>query len=128
VANLWFVSGEQLLLRAAHECKGWTLPRGSITADAYDCFFAASKKADTELNKFYRRVQTVVDGDELVKLREAQRLWIQFRDANCSAEHEPYEGGSAGPMVKVACLEAVTRHRTEELQVMYGWRLEKWGK
>ena len=100
----------------------------STTADAYDCFFAASKKADTELNKFYRRVQTVVDGDELVKLREAQRLWIQFRDANCSAEHELYEGGSAGPMVKVACLEAVTRHRTEELQVMYGWRLEKWGK
>jgi uncharacterized protein YecT (DUF1311 family) len=70
----------------------------------------------------------VVAGDELAKLREAQRLWIQFRDANCNAEYALYEGGSAGPMVKVACIEAVTRHRTEELQVMYGWRLEKWNK
>jgi uncharacterized protein YecT (DUF1311 family) len=69
-----------------------------------------------------------VDGDELVKLKVAQRLWIQFRDANCSAEHELYLGGSAASMVEYACLEAVTRHRTEELNVMYVWRLEKFSK
>ena len=71
---------------------------------------------------------TVVDGDELVKLKSAQRLWLQFRDVNCDAEHELYAGGSAAPMVQLACQEAMTRHRTEELSVMYGWRLEKWGK
>jgi uncharacterized protein YecT (DUF1311 family) len=92
------------------------------------CFYDASKKSDDELNQIYRRVLTVVDGDELVKLKFAQRLWMQFRDANCSAEFELYSGGSAAPMVKLACLEAVTRHRTEELKVMYGWRLEKWSK
>lgn len=92
------------------------------------CFADALKKSDSQLNQMYQRVQGVVDGDGLVKLRSAQRLWIQFRDANCEAEHELYSGGSAAPMVKLACLEAVTRHRTEELRVMYGWRLEKWGK
>jgi uncharacterized protein YecT (DUF1311 family) len=92
------------------------------------CFFDASKKSDTELNQLYLRVLTVVNGDELVKLRAAQRLWIQFRDANCSAEEELYSGGSAASMVKLACLEAATRHRTEELKVMYGWRLEKWSR
>jgi uncharacterized protein YecT (DUF1311 family) len=92
------------------------------------CFGDALKKSDSQLNQMYQRVQGVVDGDGLVKLRSAQRLWIQFRDANCEAEHELYSGGSAAPMVKLACLEAVTRHRTEELRVMYGWRLEKWGK
>jgi uncharacterized protein YecT (DUF1311 family) len=66
-----------------------------------------------------------VSGDELVKLKEAQQLWIEFRIANCSAENELYRGGSAAPVVKLACLEAVTRHRTEELNVMYRWRLEK---
>jgi uncharacterized protein YecT (DUF1311 family) len=76
----------------------------------------------------YQRIQTVVADDELSKLKEAQRLWVQFRDANCSAEHELYEGGSAASMVKLACLEAMTRHRTEELKVMYDWRLEKLGK
>ena len=93
-----------------------------------DCFASALKKSDADLNQLYRRVQSVVDGDELLKLKTAQRLRIQFRDANCEAEHELYSGGSAASMVKLACLEAVTRHRTEELKVMYGWRLEKWDK
>jgi uncharacterized protein YecT (DUF1311 family) len=97
-------------------------------AEETACFYDASKKADAELNQLYLRVLTVVDGDELVELKVAQRLWVQFRDANCSAEAELYRGGSAASMVKIACLEAVTRHRTEELKVMYGWRLEKWAK
>ena len=92
------------------------------------CFADAAKKSDSELNQMYRRVLSVVDGDERVKLQTAQRLWIQFRDANCEAEHVLYSGGSAAPMVKFACVEAVTRHRTEELKEMYGWRLEKWEK
>jgi uncharacterized protein YecT (DUF1311 family) len=93
-----------------------------------NCFASAFKKSDTDLNQLYRRVQSVVDGDALAKLTAAQRFWIQFRDANCGAEQELYSGGSASSMVKLACLEAVTRHRTEELKVMYGWRLEKWNK
>ncbi len=97
-------------------------------ADETACFAATAKKSDAELNELYRRVLTVVDGDELVKLEAAQRLWMRFRDANCDAEHELYLGGSAASMVKLACLEAVTRHRTEELKVMYGWRLERWSK
>lgn len=98
------------------------------TVEMANCFSAALEKSDAGLNKLYQRVQTVVDGDELTKLKAAQRLWMQFRDANCDAEYELYGGGTAGPVAKLACLEAVTRHRTEELQVMYGWRLEKWGK
>jgi uncharacterized protein YecT (DUF1311 family) len=73
-------------------------------------------------------VLTVVDGDELVRLKTAQRLWIQFLDANCDAERELYSGRSAAPVVKLACQEEMTGHRTEEMNVIYGWRLEKWGK
>jgi uncharacterized protein YecT (DUF1311 family) len=76
----------------------------------------------------YQRALTVVGGDELTRLKTAQRLWIQYRDANCEAEREMYSGGSAASMVRLACLEAMTRHRTEELRTMYGWRLEKFGK
>ncbi|MGP8270223.1 MAG: lysozyme inhibitor LprI family protein [Terracidiphilus sp.] len=97
-------------------------------AETTACFYQAYKASDAELNQIYSRILTVVDGDNLANLREVQRLWIQFRDANCSAEYELYRGGSAAPMVKFACLEAVTRDRTEELKVMYGWRLEKWSK
>jgi uncharacterized protein YecT (DUF1311 family) len=100
----------------------------ATTADNFACFDSALHKRDAELNAFYHRVQTVVDGEELTKLKAAQRLWMQFRDANCDAENQLYDGGSAAPIVKLACLEAMTRHRTEELNVMYGWRLEKFGK
>jgi uncharacterized protein YecT (DUF1311 family) len=108
--------------------KGGPCQGPSTGAEETACFSDALKKSDVELNKMYKRVESVLDGSELVKLRTAQRIWLQFRDANCEAEHELYSGGSAAPIVKLACLEAMTRHRTEELQVMYGWRLEKWGK
>ncbi len=100
----------------------------SNTAGGYQCFNAAYKRADAELNRVYQRVESVVEDDDLKRLKEVQRLWINFRDANCAAEYKLYVGGSAAPTVKVACLEAMTRHRSEELQTMYGWRLEKWGK
>jgi uncharacterized protein YecT (DUF1311 family) len=100
----------------------------STTADEAACFEAAYEKADSELNRYYRRVETIENGDHLANLKNAQRLWIAFRDANCKAEYDLYEGGSAGPTVRLACLEAMTRHRTEELETMYGWRLEKFGK
>jgi uncharacterized protein YecT (DUF1311 family) len=100
----------------------------STTAEEASCFGTAFQKADAVLNKYYRRIETLETGDDLANLKNAQRLWIQFRDANCKAEYDLYEGGSAGPTVKTACLEAMTRHRTEELETMYGWRLEKFGK
>jgi uncharacterized protein YecT (DUF1311 family) len=104
-------------------CQG---PSG--TADEAACFDNAYQRADAEMNRYYRRIETLETGSDLTNLKNAQRLWIQFRDANCKAEYELYEGGTAGPTVKLACLEAMTRHRTEELKTMYGWRLEKFGK
>jgi uncharacterized protein YecT (DUF1311 family) len=133
VAGLFFVVATIMMgtesVRAQHmNAKDNPCDTSATTPDLYYCFSGALEKSDAELNQLYRRVQTVVEGDDLAKLKAAQRLWVQFRDANCDAEYELYDGGTAAPVVKLACLEAVTRHRTEELRVMYGWRLEKWGK
>jgi uncharacterized protein YecT (DUF1311 family) len=92
------------------------------------CFIEEAQKADRELNLLYNRVRQVLSSTEQGQLQAAQRLWIQFRDANCAAERDLYRGGSAGPMVYEACLGADTRQRTAELNVMYGWRLEKFAK
>jgi uncharacterized protein YecT (DUF1311 family) len=123
----WFLVGNSCIAQHMNANDG-PCQRPASGAEETACFNDAYKKSDAELNQFYHRVQAVVDGEELAKLKVAQRLWIQFRDANCSAEHELYLGGSAASMVELACLEAVTRHRTEELNVMYGWRLEKFYK
>jgi uncharacterized protein YecT (DUF1311 family) len=124
---MWFIAsalafGQHMNAKDA-PCQG-----PSITVLEADCFAASLKKSDLQLNRLYQRIQAVVHGDEQIELKGAQQFWIQFRDSNCLAEQKLYEGGSATSAVRLACLEAMTRHRTEELQVMYGWRLEKFEK
>ncbi|GGG66083.1 hypothetical protein GCM10011585_04890 [Edaphobacter dinghuensis] len=89
------------------------------------CFITASQIADRDLNSFYGKLITHLDPENRKNLQAAQRLWVQFRDANCRAEYDLYGGASAGPTVRAACIEAVTRHRTAELKIMYGWTLDK---
>lgn len=96
-------------------------------AEVTQCFVTASQAADKQLNEIYARVRQVLSTDEQQKLQQAQRLWLNFRDANCTAERSLYAGGTAAPMVYAACLEADTRQRVGELNTMYGWRLEKFG-
>jgi uncharacterized protein YecT (DUF1311 family) len=97
-------------------------------AETTACFIQASKAADERLNKTYAQIREVLSLDERRDLQAAQRRWLKFRDANCSAERNLYAGGSAAPAVYAACIEADTRQRTSELKAMYGWRLEKFGK
>jgi uncharacterized protein YecT (DUF1311 family) len=94
-------------------------------AEETGCFIAASHTADTDMNQTYKRVLKVLSAEEQKQLHSAQRLWLQFRDANCTAERDLYRGGTAAPMVYAACIEADTRQRTAELNTMYGWRLIK---
>jgi uncharacterized protein YecT (DUF1311 family) len=102
-------------------------PCQSIGPDSSEtqCFITASQIADKELNSFYGMLRMHLSPEDRKKLQVAQRLWMQFRDANCRAEYDLYGGGSAGPTVRAACIEALTRHRTAELKIMYGWTLDK---
>ena len=84
--------------------------------------------ADEQLNKIYVRIREVLAADEQKDWRKAQRLWLKFRDASCSAERNLYAGGSAAPGAYAACIEAETRQRTSDLKTTYGWRLLKFGK
>jgi uncharacterized protein YecT (DUF1311 family) len=101
---------------------------GGPASEETRCFVEEAQRADRELNLVYNKVRTVLTPTEQQQLQATQRLWIQFRDANCTAERALYGNGSAAPMVYYACLGADTRQRTEELNVMYGWRLKKFAK
>jgi uncharacterized protein YecT (DUF1311 family) len=96
-----------------------------VTVESANCLYTAWKKADQNLNDIYSAVRRVLEPDEIENLRIAQRLWLQFRDANCAAEKALYDGGTAIGPVYNACMEAVTRRRVAELNAMYGWRIEK---
>jgi uncharacterized protein YecT (DUF1311 family) len=95
-----------------------------VTVDLANCLAKARDAADTQLNAIYKQLRGKLDGADGQQLVAAQRLWIQYRDANCTAERDLYEGGTATQPVYLACLEAMTTARTKELAVTYAVRLK----
>jgi uncharacterized protein YecT (DUF1311 family) len=88
-------------------------------------------RADAELNTAYRAtIQSAQAADrdyartasgpdepgEEASLREAQRAWVTFRDANCRGESFEARGGSMQPMLYDGCRATLTRARTAELR------------
>ena len=102
-----------------------------VTAELGQCFAQAGKKADGELNEVYGKIIKYFDSENRKEdrdaLQKAEQLWIGYRDANCAAARGLYGQGTAGPVTYLACLEAETRHRIEDLRKGYGWLLEKSG-
>ena len=93
----------------------------AVTLAIENCFDKAYRAADRELNQRYGQIAKVLQPDELEQLKAAQRLWIQFRDATCTAESDLYKGGTASAPAYSACLEETTRERAAELETIYGW-------
>ena len=100
----------------------------TITVDVANCFSKAAKDADRKLNEIYGKVLSVLQTDDQQKLRASQRLWVQFRDATCTAERDLYEGGTGANPAYLACIEEETRLRTNDLRTIYGWHVEKFAK
>lgn len=81
--------------------------------------------ADAELNNAYKAAQGVMKGidadnpalqnEASSDLRDAQRAWVTFRDAACSAEGFLWYGGSGEQMVIYACRARLTRDRAADL-------------
>ena len=56
-----------------------------ITANMIECFAAETGKQDARLNKVYKELMNALSPARKNQLKEAQRAWIKYRDAN----HEP---------------------------------------
>ena len=93
----------------------------AVTIAMENCFDRAYKAADSGLNQTYSQISKVLQPDDLQRLKVAQRLWIQLRDATCTAESNLYNGGTASAPAYSACLEEETRQRTADLKTTYGW-------
>lgn len=104
---------------AAQECDG--LDQAALAG----CVGRALTAADAELNSTYdAALGTLVDTPAQGKLREAQRLWIGFRDAACAAEAAVYDGASVQPIARAQCLLRITTARTADLAAILngeGW-------
>lgn len=94
------------------------------------CAEADFKAADAGLNTAYqvaRDAMRQLDADlpasqrgAEVALRDAQRVWISFRDQACLAEAYSWTGGSGYPMVYVGCQARLTEQRAADLWALAG--------
>jgi uncharacterized protein YecT (DUF1311 family) len=79
------------------------------------------QKADKELNAVYQKIVVNYKNDPafIASLKAAQRLWIQFRDAELKMKYPQREQGYYGsvyPMCYSAYKEELTRQRIKTLQ------------
>src|SRR5690242_14245071 len=66
--------------------KGSPCTRAVTTLEMTKCFYKAKDVSDQELNSVYQLVRGKLEADDAKLLTATQRIWIQYRDANCSAE------------------------------------------
>lgn len=90
---------------------------GSTTYGALACIDTAQTAWDRELNRVYGELRKVLSEASRLKLRDAQRQWIAFRDAEIEAIGARY-GELDGTMYLVMRADAVmglTRDRARQL-------------
>ena len=121
---------------------GWTAPasadcEGKKQQEINDFAEEEASSKDAELNSAYKRLLAIAkkgdSQDEVVKtagmnyvdggyekpVRDSQRAWIKFRDANCTMKSLTDLGGSMRPFDVSNCKIDMTIARTKELNDEY---------
>lgn len=79
-----------------------------------ECLNAKTAEWDKRLNAAYAKALKEAEPKQREPLRAAQRLWVQYRDANCL-----YYSLGEGSIAKVAaadCMLRMTKARAKELE------------
>lgn len=84
------------------------------TYEMVDCLKAKTAQWDKRLNAAYRKALDNAQSDkQRAQLRAAQRLWIQYRDANCL--YYDLGDGTIARIEAGECMRSMTEARAKEL-------------
>ncbi len=84
------------------------------TAEMVDCLKAQTAEWDKRMTIAYEKAMKEAGPQQHDQLRVAQRLWIQYRDANCL-----YYGMGEGTIARIdagECVRSMTEARARELE------------
>lgn len=87
---------------------------GGTTFHMIECMTTETERQDVVLNANYRAAMAGLDESRRTALREVQRLWIAYRDANCSFFADP-DGGQMALVNGNGCVLEMTAERAAEL-------------
>lgn len=103
-------------------------PDGQTTVGMMVCLLAESDLWDRLLNQEYAAARARAQGADdaerpyfpeyavrVTQLRDAQRAWIAFRDANCAMEYGAWGAGSMRQIAGADCQLRMTAERTIDL-------------
>jgi uncharacterized protein YecT (DUF1311 family) len=72
---------------------------------------------EAKKGKEQHQVSYVQEG--IGRLKDVERVWLSYRDLQCKAAAQEYEGGSIAPMIYSDCLKTLTDQRIEALKQIY---------
>ena len=112
--------------------------KATTTLETNQCFTDLEHKADAGLNVLYQKIEKLIRARtsqeqgplkayqerSLAKLKAAEVAWIHYRDAQCDAAEQQFEGGTISTSVRLGCLKDLTEQRTKELQQTYATYLQ----
>lgn len=103
-------------------------PDGGTTVGMMECLLAERDTWDRLLNQEYAAARTRAEGHDaaerpyfpefavrVTQLRDAQRAWIAFRDAECTLHYGAWGSGSMRQIAGADCLLQMTAQRTIDL-------------
>jgi uncharacterized protein YecT (DUF1311 family) len=75
---------------------------------------------DARLNAAYTSLREMMQRngrqDQMDAIQQVQRLWIQYRDAECAQRSLAYEGGTMSGITHAYCINQVTAVRALDLE------------
>ena len=84
------------------------------TLEVVQCVEAKTNIADQRLNAAYKALQARIEANQRQPLLAAQRLWVQYRDANCAFYGT--RDGSIRQVQGAECIRSMTEDRARELE------------
>jgi uncharacterized protein YecT (DUF1311 family) len=87
---------------------------GGVTVEMLNCIGAETKQHDARLNRVYKQAMGQLSAARQQQLRDAQRAWLKYRDANCGFYADP-DGGTLARVNANSCVMIETADRADEL-------------
>jgi uncharacterized protein YecT (DUF1311 family) len=76
------------------------------------------EKADAELNRTCATLMAKIpDAEGKEKLKQSQRPWLAFRDAEAAFASDQARGGSLAPTIRYETMTELTHQRIKQLKV-----------
>jgi uncharacterized protein YecT (DUF1311 family) len=108
-------------------------PASATQTERTQCWDQLAAKAHADLTVLYRKLQGLIRAriakeqdplksyqeTALQKLKTAQLAWSHYRDGECDAREQQFEGGTIAPSVRSGCVKELSERRMEELQKTY---------